>query len=538
MPTGFDLLSDWGEGFRVRRGNLLAQAFGGVAALCVATSTYPRITDVQPPDHYAMVCGVAGVCASWLLLVKLRPVSFLRTFALGSGPAAWKLLLFWGSIALATGAVAVVGVLEAWEPSGRRYAIILIAMMLLFPALSWLIEGVQDLSALGAATRLDPLSREDEHTGDVLGTIVHLSDLHLTGGRPTLERGDSPDPVFTALLEQAYEEAGAGGILLVSGDITDRGDPQEWRSFYDHLGTPERRDRVAIVPGNHDLSVPGSGWLDTASSEQAAALCLRYLWACSEIQGRRTQVIRAGGETRTFDDVLDAHRQLIERATSRLTSGDGLTQHRDTIVIGGAGSNAATMSLASQLSVAFSDFFPQLVSFPGCDLKVVVFNSNPEATNILHNAFGEVSASQLGRYEAFAAASSNAVSYVLSMHHHVGLPSLPAGTPLLGRLQDRALVLKGGPAVVRSLLSCARGTILFNGHRHVRYLGSLDCLRVVSAPSSTMGGVELGKPNSRLGPGFGVYGISQGPQGLSLSSKRWVEHDREFALNGSPQGAN
>ena len=72
--------------------------------------------------------------------------------------------------------------------------------------------------------------------------LLHISDLHF--GEPFVER------VGAALASKIAEMA--PDVLVVSGDITQRAKPKEFRAARDYFEQLPPIPRV-IVPGNHDI---------------------------------------------------------------------------------------------------------------------------------------------------------------------------------------------------------------------------------------------------------------------------------------------
>jgi predicted phosphodiesterase len=86
--------------------------------------------------------------------------------------------------------------------------------------------------------------------------IVHLSDLHLTaredGKRSELfGKLTGMNAAFRKVL--ACQAVQAADKLLVTGDITDSGKLQEWQVFWKAVQAAKVKDRLILVPGNHDL---------------------------------------------------------------------------------------------------------------------------------------------------------------------------------------------------------------------------------------------------------------------------------------------
>ena len=89
-------------------------------------------------------------------------------------------------------------------------------------------------------------------------TIAHLSDLHLTAD----ERAPRSEPrLFGALrgMNASYRRLVASpavslaDLVLVTGDVTDRGEPAAWDVFWRELRTAGLVERTRVIPGNHDL---------------------------------------------------------------------------------------------------------------------------------------------------------------------------------------------------------------------------------------------------------------------------------------------
>lgn len=93
--------------------------------------------------------------------------------------------------------------------------------------------------------------------------IVHLSDLHLT-----INDGDcrSETKRFASLrgMNQAFRRllhtrrVQDADLLLVTGDVTDRGNPDTWKVFWDAVQEAGVVSRVLVVPGNHDVCCLGA----------------------------------------------------------------------------------------------------------------------------------------------------------------------------------------------------------------------------------------------------------------------------------------
>lgn len=88
--------------------------------------------------------------------------------------------------------------------------------------------------------------------------IAHLSDLHLTA----TDDGHRSEPKFTGHLRgmnDAFrtvansEEVQNSDLVLVTGDITDTGDPDAWHKFKSIIDDAGLTDKTLAILGNHDV---------------------------------------------------------------------------------------------------------------------------------------------------------------------------------------------------------------------------------------------------------------------------------------------
>jgi predicted phosphodiesterase len=107
--------------------------------------------------------------------------------------------------------------------------------------------------------------------------IVQLSDLHLTP-RDDLPRSEprlfgklhGMNRVFRALLRQPLVRQ--ADLLLVTGDVTDRGDLDSWGLFWDALEQAGLKHKSLVVPGNHDVCHLGAPRVGSTPRLQAVDL--------------------------------------------------------------------------------------------------------------------------------------------------------------------------------------------------------------------------------------------------------------------------
>lgn len=92
--------------------------------------------------------------------------------------------------------------------------------------------------------------------------IAHLSDLHLTAR----DRDERSEPkLFGRLsgMNERFDRVAASrpvqsaDLVLVTGDVTDRGHINAWRRFWGALDKAKAAAKTWVVPGNHDLCCLG-----------------------------------------------------------------------------------------------------------------------------------------------------------------------------------------------------------------------------------------------------------------------------------------
>jgi hypothetical protein len=374
---------------------------------------------------------------------------------------------------------------------------------------------------MAAPAEMVPIRRLDEleflTTTSPPSVICHLTDLHLTSPRD--RKADSPAGReerktisgeggknwlnLNALLLAHADDIRRASAALVTGDITDTAAPAEWKGFFDAFEhAPDLKAKLIILPGNHDVNLCHVWKSDNPDLIQRKLNMIRFLTAVDQIQGDRTWILPDHGGKILFRDWAAQYshsfrsflRQPPFRTYRYLNTGNGqVTAVENT--------PPETLALMVLPDLAWYNAFPMIAK---TDLEgpwYLLFDSNLPGSNIFTNAFGWVSPAQLQRARRFLEEHSGD-RVVIALHHHMGNPEAVIGD-FRARLMDRALTLENGYEFT-SALPASRIYPVFNGHRHIRYIGQIDHrLIAVARPSTTMGNA-LQKDGPRP-PGFGRY---------------------------------
>jgi len=360
--------------------------------------------------------------------------------------------------------------------------------------------------------------------------VAHWTDLHLTGSPEAemVEGGEGGNKILSGLIAAHEARLDELDLILLTGDVTDAGQGEEWRQLFDLV--PEKlRRKCVLVPGNHDLNIHDPADLRAFSiggrSFNAAPKLklLRFLLAIDRIQGERSQVLGDDGTLRPFRSLIDEFREPIQRFCEdppsplediREDTGERVTslasRWRRTL---GWYSTGSFEMLPVRL---WKRSFPLLVSLPDCALKVVVLDSVEDSDNMVTNAFGRVPWAQLRRLRKMLPLLKGA-PYIVALHHQIGM--LDAMVPLRTRLMGKFSTLLNGEDLLEALRS-GSSTVVFNGHQHIRAMAVDDSgkVRLVSGPSTTLG--DARDPRGR--PGFGSYTLLHGEGvGVHVGTEAW-----------------
>ncbi len=256
---------------------------------------------------------------------------------------------------------------------------------------------------------------------------------------------------FRALVKTP--EVQSADLLLVTGDVTDRGDLVSWALFADTLSAAGLATRALVLPGNHDLC------------------CL----------GARLPLGRKGYAQADLERAARGLR-LAMRATP------------------------AALFVGSP-----SGSFPWLAA-PTKDLAVIGLNSNNLGNlSVISNAMGEVDYVQLERLARLLWRVRDVPVKIVALHHSPNIPSpitaRRRGQPAFSAL-DRVghQIPEGQRRALRLLCVSHRVRLIVHGHLHRTEDRRVGGVRIVGAPASTE---PLRSADGRLRLSFFTYTIDR-----------------------------
>jgi hypothetical protein len=284
--------------------------------------------------------------------------------------------------------------------------------------------------------------------------------------------------------------------VLMTGDMTDSGRSAEWAEFLEALALyPRLRERVLMLPGNHDLNVvdrANPARLDLPMAPNKRLRQMRAISVFAALQGQRVRVVdRAGGRLGgTLADVVEPYRARI-------------TEFAD----------SGQLLLSAPLAELWAAVFPMVVPpEPEDGLGIILLNSNAETHFSFTNALGLISAEQI-RGIKIAIAQYPRASWLIALHHHP--VEYPHAAKALSERIGTALI--NGSWFVRRLRPLAGRVALMHGHRHIDWIGECSGLLIVSAPSPVMHATD------DLPSYFYIQSFAVGPHGkLRLLSPQRV----------------
>lgn len=331
--------------------------------------------------------------------------------------------------------------------------------------------------------------------------IAHLSDLHICS-QDTVEGGINYKIVRAKCAKVIDWACHNSDFVFFTGDITDAGLADEWKTFRE-LCKCLPRNRIMIVPGNHDLSLE----LQVVPSKASGLLMFEqrcYHFARNVLQDcpEDWYFISSNGPLR-LKETLAAANDYIEaysRNPPELIGDIGAEQliryhHNVTYLAekheklnGSVWPTLRHRSFASLLRIIYP-----MVLYRSEEFLIVGLNSNiVGARSIFTSALGSLGRHQLNLLQGLLRENQSR-RVLLLIHHHIGIPTSIRETlyKRYSKIELRALQLRDA-ARLKTILNEHDNCVVFHGHKHVAYQGMLGSNQIISAPSVLYGDVLTG----------------------------------------------
>ena len=322
--------------------------------------------------------------------------------------------------------------------------------------------------------------------------IAHLSDLHVNEG-DAVRMVERAHPGGNRQLERVLDAPplGDADIILVTGDVTDRGTAASWRNFIDAVEERELHLRMVLVPGNHDLA-----FVDHIERKRALRLdrfgivqlsnLLKFGEAFAGTLGGQRGVCWIAGQPRSFLDAWSEAEQAVRPLVAALptTPVPPLTLRR------WFAQRRAFFAYVEKIEAARArllELFPVAVPLPDRDSVFFVLNSVSRVSrHPALNAIGRIGGAQYRRLDRLARQFPQRLKLV-AVHHHLVRRGEEQSAGFMTRLFAKFTVLGDSRPLVKFCIRWGVRAVL-NGHRHLSYQLRLPSGTVLlAAPSSTLG---------------------------------------------------
>jgi 3',5'-cyclic AMP phosphodiesterase CpdA len=362
--------------------------------------------------------------------------------------------------------------------------------------------------------------------------IAQLSDLHVTEGKQ-VRLVEKPAPGGNQVLPLLFDdpELVNSHVVLITGDVTDRGTAVAWRHFLDAIEDRGLEDRVIMVPGNHDIGMIDP--FDRLRERRHHALradkfgivhlanLLKFCEAFAETGGGRHGFVLGDDGPVPYEDAWREAERAVRPLVAALPTTPvpalrwgSLRADRARLESYEARIEAARLRLLALFPVAVPlEGFAQ-----GQDAVVFVLNSCASVSrHLATNALGHIGRKQYRRLDRLARFFGQKVKMV-ALHHHVVRRAEERGRGFWTRVMAKFTVLGDSRPLVRF---CRREgvRVVFNGHRHLSYQLRLPNGTVLmAAPSSTLGDELAEDPRPRIER----YDVLPEPEPPSVGIYRFV----------------
>lgn len=322
--------------------------------------------------------------------------------------------------------------------------------------------------------------------------IAHLSDLHINEG-DAVRMVERAHPGGNRVLDRLLDAAplGDADVILVTGDVTDRGTAASWRRFVDAVEERGLEDRVVMVPGNHDIAFVDhmvrrrALRLDRFGIVQLSNL-LKFCEAFAATLGGQRGVVLVDGAPRPYLEAWTAAEQAVRPLVAALptTPVPPLTLRHF------RSQRHAFVEYVEKIEAARArllELFPVAVPLPERDAVIFVLNSVSRVSrHPALNALGRIGRAQYKRLDKLSRQFGQRLKLV-AVHHHLVRRGEEQSAAFWTRIFAKFTVLGDPTPLVKFCVRWGVRAVL-NGHRHLSYQLRLPSGTVLlAAPSSTLG---------------------------------------------------
>jgi 3',5'-cyclic AMP phosphodiesterase CpdA len=322
--------------------------------------------------------------------------------------------------------------------------------------------------------------------------IAHLSDLHVNEG-DTVRMVERAHPGGNRQLDRVLDAPplSDADIILVTGDVTDRGTAASWRNFLDALDERELGERVLLVPGNHDIA-----FVDHIVRKRALRLdrfaivqlgnLLKFGEAFAETLGGQRGVCLIDGQPCSYLDAWSAAEKEVRPLVAALP-----TMPVPPLTLRGWWKERhAFFEYVDKIETARAkllELFPVAVPMSEHDSCIFVLNSVSRVSrHPALNAIGRIGRAQYKRLDRLARQFPQRIKLV-AVHHHLVRRGEEQSARFMTRVFAKFTVLGDSRPLVKFCIRWGVRAVL-NGHRHLSYQLRLPSGTVLlAAPSSTLG---------------------------------------------------
>jgi 3',5'-cyclic AMP phosphodiesterase CpdA len=366
--------------------------------------------------------------------------------------------------------------------------------------------------------KVEEIPKEFGSLTDADFVVAHISDCHLTRNASTKTTEGHPGGMgaMAKLFAAREGELSRCDAILLTGDAVDSGHAREWWQFFQLITLHRLHNRLFLVPGNHELSIPSPYAHQRLRAfgpgdEFQVFRRLRFMGALYDTRSASAFSLDSQGAERSLKSILDANMELLKSAATtvdedmrRLNAGEyGRPRH------GMTGPPQRFYKIQEEVMALWEMLFPYWQVL-GDRLLLIVIDSNARATNLATNGFGEISEAQLERLRILGSKFADHLP-IIAMHHH---PTDPPGWSALSGIRSlhSFLSLTNAGRFFEILAGGFRTPpVILNGHRHLdvafrvsvghEIRRSTMSFQVFASPSSSFG-------RDAQGPGF--YGVGFG----------------------------